>query len=77
MKIELGVIMRNIGRLLIKGIYQNAWIKIEYRNKEKEITKYMIGINDIDPLKKLFNVIALILFILIIQIKGLFILNQF
>lgn len=44
--------MENIGRVLIKGIYHNTWIKIEYRNRDNEITKYMIGINDINPFKK-------------------------
>ena len=44
--------MENIGRILLKGIYQESWIKIEYRNKEQEITHYMIGIKDIDPFKK-------------------------
>ena len=44
--------MENIGRVLVKSIYHNAWVKIEYRNKDNEITKYMIGINDINPFKK-------------------------
>ena len=44
--------MENIGRILLKGIYQNSWVKIEYKNQSDEITHYMIGINDIDPFKK-------------------------
>lgn len=44
--------MENIGRVLLKGIYQESWIKIEYHNKEQEITHYMIGIKDIDPFNK-------------------------
>ena len=44
--------MEDIGRILLKGIYQNSWVKIEYKNQSDEITHYMIGINDIDPFKK-------------------------
>lgn len=44
--------MENIGRILLKGVYQNLWIKIEYKNKSGEITYYMIGINDINPFDK-------------------------
>ena len=44
--------MENIGRILLKGIYQESWIKIEYENKKDEITHYMIGIKNIDPFNK-------------------------
>lgn len=44
--------MNNIGRSILKGIHHNTWIKIEYRNMSQDITHYMIGINDINPLKK-------------------------
>ena len=44
--------MNNIGRSILKGIHHNTWIKIEYRNMSHDITHYMIGINDINPLKK-------------------------
>ena len=44
--------MENIGRILLKGVYQNSWIKIEYLNQSDEITHYMIGINDINPFTK-------------------------
>lgn len=44
--------MENIGRILLKGVYQNSWIKIEYKNQSEEITHYMIGINDINPFDK-------------------------
>lgn len=44
--------MEEIGRVLLKGVYQNSWIKIKYENQEKQTTSYMIGIKDIDPFKK-------------------------
>ena len=44
--------MEKIGRVILKGIYQNSWIKIEYKNKSEEITHYMIGIKDINPYTK-------------------------
>lgn len=50
-----GECMGNLGRILLKGVFQNSWIKIEYRNKEEEITYYMIGINDINPFNRKIN----------------------
>ena len=44
--------MENIGRTLLKGVHQNSWVKIEYKNQSGEITHYMIGINDISPFNK-------------------------
>lgn len=46
--------MHHNERNLLKSIFQNLWVKIEYKNKDNEITHYMIGINDIDPIKKIF-----------------------
>ena len=48
--------MENIGRILLKGIYQELWVKIEYKNMDEEITHYMIGIKDIDPFNKKIKV---------------------
>lgn len=45
--------MKDVGRAILKGVYQNLWIKIGYKNKSDEITHYMIGINKIDPVKKI------------------------
>lgn len=47
--------MNNIGKTLLKGIFHKLWIKIEYKNKDGEITHYMIGIKKIDPLRKLIT----------------------
>lgn len=46
--------MNEISRNILKAIHQNMWLKIEYKNKEEQITKFMIGINKIIPSKKLF-----------------------
>lgn len=43
-------------RILYKGIYQNHWLKIEYENQNGDITKYMIGINDINYYEKKLNI---------------------
>lgn len=44
--------MNNISKMIVKAIYQNLWLKIEYKNTKKDITNFMIGINDINPHKK-------------------------
>lgn len=48
----MGENMNNISKMIVKAIYQNLWLKIEYRNTKKDITNFMIGINDINPHKK-------------------------
>ena len=37
--------MQNIFRILKKGIINNNWFKVEYKNKDDQITNYLIGIN--------------------------------
>lgn len=44
--------MENVGRVILKGLFCEEWVKIQYHNKKDEETHYMIGINDIDPYKK-------------------------
>ena len=41
-------------KLFLKAIFNNYWIKVEYKNKNGEITKFMMGINYINPFKKYF-----------------------
>ncbi len=41
----------DIGKTFLKAINNNYWCRIEYNNGN-EITKFMIGINDIDPSSK-------------------------
>lgn len=41
--------MNQICRDIFKAIHEGKWLKIEYRNKADQITKYWIGIRDLDP----------------------------
>lgn len=40
--------MNQICRDIFKAIHEGKWMKIEYRNKADQITKYWIGIRDLD-----------------------------
>ncbi len=40
--------MNKIYQDIFKAIHEGKWIKIEYRNKDEEITKFWIGIRDLD-----------------------------
>lgn len=37
---------------IFKAIHEGRWLKIEYRNKDEEITKFWIGILDLDPVDR-------------------------
>ena len=41
--------MNQICRDIFKAIHEGKWLKIEYRNKADQITKYWIGIRNLDP----------------------------
>lgn len=41
--------MNQICRDIFRAIHEGKWLKIEYRNKADQITKYWIGIRDLDP----------------------------
>lgn len=43
--------MNNICRNIFRAIHEGKWLKIEYKNKNNEVTKYWIGIRDLDPLR--------------------------
>lgn len=43
--------MDTICRDIFRAIHENKWISIEYKNKKDEITKYWIGIMEINPIK--------------------------
>ena len=45
-----GKIMAN--RNIFRAIHERKWLSIEYKNGKEEITKYWIGIIDINPVKK-------------------------
>ena len=40
--------MNKIYQDIFKAIHEGKWLKIEYRNKDEEITKFWIGIRDLD-----------------------------
>lgn len=44
--------MNTVCRDIFKAIHEGKWLKIEYRNKSGEITKYWIGIRDINVQKR-------------------------
>ena len=44
--------MKTISRDIFRAIHENKWLSIEYKNKQEEITKYWIGIIDVNPLTK-------------------------
>ena len=51
--------MDSIKRDIFKAIHNGKWLSIEYRNKEDKITKYWIGINGIDVVRKSLHVTGL------------------
>lgn len=44
--------MNSVCRDIFKAIYEGKWLKIEYKNKEEKITKYWIGIRDLNVGKR-------------------------
>lgn len=48
--------MNQICRDIFKAIHEGKWLKIEYRNKADQITKYWIGIRDLDPKNRTLKV---------------------
>ena len=40
--------MGEICRDIFRAVHEGKWLSIEYRNKDNQITKYWIGITDID-----------------------------
>lgn len=40
--------MKSIYKDIFKAIHEGKWLSIEYKNQDEEITKYWIGIKDID-----------------------------
>ena len=47
--------MNQICRDIFRAIHEGKWLKIEYRNKADQITKYWIGIRDLDPANGLYG----------------------
>lgn len=48
--------MNQICRDIFKAIHEGKWLKIEYRNKADQITKYWIGIRNLDPVNRTLKV---------------------
>lgn len=44
--------MNKIHLDIFKAIHEGKWLRIEYRNIEKEITKFWVGIQDLDVLRR-------------------------
>lgn len=44
--------MNNVCHDIFRAIHEGKWLKIEYRNREGQMTKYWIGIRDLDPSKR-------------------------
>ena len=41
---------------IFKAIHEGKWLSIEYRNRNNQVTKYWIGIKDINPIKRSLKV---------------------
>lgn len=48
--------MDNICRELFRAIHEGKWLKIEYKNKYEEITRYWISIVDLEPYTRVLKV---------------------
>lgn len=48
--------MNTIYHDIFRAIHEGKWLKIEYRNKNGQITKYWIGIHDLDATKRTLSV---------------------
>ena len=44
--------MNTVCRDIFRAIHENKWLSIEYKNKQEGITKYWIGIVDVNPMKR-------------------------
>lgn len=40
--------MNTVSRDIFRAVHEGKWLSIEYHNKENQITKYWIGIRDIN-----------------------------
>ena len=51
--------MNTICRDIFRAIHERKWLSIEYKNGKDEVTKYWIGIMEIDPIRKSMHVMGL------------------
>lgn len=47
-----GIRMNNVCRDIFRAIHEGKWLRIEYKNREGQITKYWIGIRELNPLRR-------------------------
>lgn len=48
--------MNTVCHDIFRAIHEGKWLKIEYRNKEEQTTRYWIGIRDLNPVKRTLSV---------------------
>lgn len=48
--------MKEISKAIFRAIHEGKWLQIEYRNKSEKMTKFWIGIKDINIQKKTLSV---------------------
>nr|MDE6927031.1 DNA helicase [Acetatifactor sp.] len=48
--------MNSIHHDIFRAIHEGKWLKIEYRNREEQITKYWIGIRNLNAVKRTLSV---------------------
>lgn len=48
--------MNSIYKDIFKAVHEGKWLSIEYKNQEDKVTKYWIGIKNIDPIHKMLIV---------------------
>ena len=48
--------MNSVNRDIFRAIHEGKWISIEYQNKTAQITRYWIGIHNLNPLKRSLSV---------------------
>lgn len=48
--------MNSICRDIFRAIHEGKWLRIEYRNKEEQLTKYWIGIRSLNAVKRTMSV---------------------
>ena len=51
--------MNSVCRDIFKAIHEGKWLEIEYRNKREEVTRYWIGIKNLNMANKTLNVEAM------------------
>lgn len=51
--------MNNVCHDIFRAIHEGKWLKIEYKNKGEQVTRYWIGIRDLNPVKRTLAVYGL------------------